>query len=317
MMVPLVCPATHERLEERGEELISVPSANRYPVLRGIPIMLPSLQDRQRVAMTNWDVPKSGDTPLDFYNVASYSAEAPTGTTERRTIEQAFLQVQGASGPVLEIGSGAGRLLVFGCVLLLGCDYSFTSLRDYIAPRYQRVCATAEELPFADGTFALVYTVAALEHVPRADLAFAEIDRVLRPGGVAVVWPAWHCRQYRCDGIPYLPYEKLTFMQKLTRLTIPLRENKLLRAGVTLPQRLARRVAWAARGRRPVQFRFRKLRPNYYTPLGADSDACSSLDSHEGCLFFHSRNYDMLNPGARASEQLLARHIGLVVRKRM
>ena len=46
------------------------------------------------------------------------------------------------------------------------------ALRQYIKPQYQRVCATAERLPFPDNSFRFLFTIAALEHVPRADLAF-------------------------------------------------------------------------------------------------------------------------------------------------
>ncbi len=48
---------------------------------------------------------------------------------------------------------------------------------DYKSP------ATSDDLPFPDGSFDLVYSVAALEHVPRPEETAAEIARVLRPGG--------------------------------------------------------------------------------------------------------------------------------------
>jgi hypothetical protein len=67
--------------------------------------------------------------------------------------------------------------------------------------------------------------------------------------------------------------------------------------------------------RRPTRFRFHRLRPDYQTYWISDADACSRLDSHEGCLFYQSRGYDILAPGASAARQLLAGHIAVVIRK--
>ncbi|MEO8054548.1 MAG: methyltransferase domain-containing protein [Acidobacteriota bacterium] len=45
---------------------------------------------------------------------------------------------------------------------------------------------SSESLPFSDGDFDLVYSIAALEHVPDPGGTLAEVMRVLRPGGLAV-----------------------------------------------------------------------------------------------------------------------------------
>jgi len=46
------------------------------------------------------------------------------------------------------------------------------------------ILVDAENLPFADGSFAGAYTVASLHHLPDPLAALGEIRRVLRPGGV-------------------------------------------------------------------------------------------------------------------------------------
>lgn len=43
------------------------------------------------------------------------------------------------------------------------------------------------ELPFASGSFDLVYTMGTIEHIDEYRLAVAEIERVLRPGGTALI----------------------------------------------------------------------------------------------------------------------------------
>lgn len=47
--------------------------------------------------------------------------------------------------------------------------------------------ADAEELPFADGSFDLVYSWGVLHHTPNTERAIAEVRRVLAPGGEARV----------------------------------------------------------------------------------------------------------------------------------
>jgi ubiquinone/menaquinone biosynthesis C-methylase UbiE len=47
--------------------------------------------------------------------------------------------------------------------------------------------ADAEALPFADGSFDLVYSHGVLHHTPDTQRAINEVHRVLKPGGVAMV----------------------------------------------------------------------------------------------------------------------------------
>jgi SAM-dependent methyltransferase len=47
--------------------------------------------------------------------------------------------------------------------------------------------ADAAALPYSAAAFDCVYTMGTLEHVPDVDRAFAEIARVMKPGGVAIV----------------------------------------------------------------------------------------------------------------------------------
>ncbi len=49
------------------------------------------------------------------------------------------------------------------------------------------VVGDAEELPFAPGTFDVVFTYCAVAHFPRLDVALEQMKRVLRPGGRVVV----------------------------------------------------------------------------------------------------------------------------------
>jgi SAM-dependent methyltransferase len=63
---------------------------------------------------------------------------------------------------------------------------SFPSPADLLSLIRYLPGVSSEKLPFEDGRFDLVYSVAALEHVPDPAGTLAEMRRVLAPGGLAV-----------------------------------------------------------------------------------------------------------------------------------
>jgi ubiquinone/menaquinone biosynthesis C-methylase UbiE len=100
-------------------------------------------------------------------------------------------------GDALEIGSGTGyfslNLVQLGVIeRLTATDISPGMLKRLTAtatalgvePRVATVATEAEELPFEDESFDLVFGHAVLHHIPDLDRAFAEFRRVLRPGGM-------------------------------------------------------------------------------------------------------------------------------------
>lgn len=93
---------------------------------------------------------------------------------------------------VLDVGCGGGLLAEHFSrtgAQITGVDPSGPSLEAARAhAREQQLKieyrqGTAEELPFPDGSFDLVYCCDTLEHVTSTDRAVAEAVRVLRPGG--------------------------------------------------------------------------------------------------------------------------------------
>jgi SAM-dependent methyltransferase len=94
-----------------------------------------------------------------------------------------------ASRRVLDVGCGTGAVAVHlarrhGCTVV-GVDPSPEMLAVARRKESERVRfeqARAEELPFADGSFERAIMVSVVHHLDAAK-AFAEIHRVLRPGG--------------------------------------------------------------------------------------------------------------------------------------
>src|SRR3954451_9325422 len=97
-------------------------------------------------------------------------------------------------GRGLEIGAGTGyftlNLLQAGVIQRgVATDISpgmLTTLSDSaerLGLDVKTVRCEATELPFADGSFDLVYGHAVLHHLPDLEVAFTEFRRVLRPGG--------------------------------------------------------------------------------------------------------------------------------------
>jgi ubiquinone/menaquinone biosynthesis C-methylase UbiE len=99
-------------------------------------------------------------------------------------------------GDALEIGSGTGyfslNLVQLGVIeRLTATDISAGMLKRLAATaealgvdQVTTVATEAEELPFEDESFDLVFGHAVLHHIPDLDRAFAEFRRVLRPGGM-------------------------------------------------------------------------------------------------------------------------------------
>jgi SAM-dependent methyltransferase len=315
MPVPLICPQTGETLAKDGDTLVAPATGRRYFVVDGIPVLLPSEEDCHRVAQTDWGRVSALPTALDFYNRPD--DHGLYCRAELRAEREAIMKVVSrlsVDGPFLEVGSGRGALQGIG-ENYVALDYSLTALLTNISNCHQRVCGSADHIPFPAASFDLVYSVATLEHVPAVDLAFEEIHRVLRPGGAVILAPAWHCVQENCEGIPVRPFQELDLWQKIRKLTFPLRRSLVWKAIMALPMRAGRRIAWAAAGGGASRLRFRRLQPDYSRFWMSDSDAVTRLDSHEGALFFHSRGYRIEKPGSGWVRQLMAGHGPLVAFK--
>jgi len=123
------------------------------------------------------------------------------GPVGREQVLGKLRKALGGSLPVfdrsLEIGAGTGyfslHLLMSGLVARATCTDISPGMLEVLEHNARRLelevetrACDAERLPFEDEAFDLVLGHAVLHHIPDLDRAFAEIQRVLRPGGTIV-----------------------------------------------------------------------------------------------------------------------------------
>lgn len=144
--------------------------------------------------------------PLEGYRrwAPGYSAETAISYLDDRLV--------GATSPpsagrrLLDAGCGTGRrLLAADAALAVGVDPSAEMLAAGIGsapcdPRYRALLGDVRALPLPDRSFDLVWCRLVLGHLPELATAYAELARVLAPGGRLIVTdfhPAAHAAGHR------------------------------------------------------------------------------------------------------------------------
>ena len=225
---------------------------------------------------------------------------------EQERVTLSWQQRTGATAPVLELGCGRGVLasIISGHV---GLDLAYVPLRRI--PR--GVNGDMEQLPVRNGAIGFVFSWAAIEHVPNPERVMAEIERILRPGGVAILAPAWHCRPWAAEGLEFRPPSQLTRMQRFRRMLLPIRNSIAWRAIFELPARVFRETRAVFH---TPSLSYSRLEPNLTEYVGTDCDAFTSLDPQAMALYFARRGWSVLSHPSFSS-RMLARHEPVVVRK--
>ena len=188
------------------------------------------------------------------------------------------------NGKWLEVGCGRGHLQD------VVEDFVGVDVAETVAPFLRKPfrCAPAEKLPFSADTFDGIWSYAVLEHVDSPERALAEMRRVLKPGGILLLAPAWQCRPWAGKDYAWKPYRDLPWPDRVRKAAIPIRDSVAFRSLFVFPVRFSRLLSYAL-GRTPTKIRSRRLEPNYSEYRVADADARHGIDPFEAILWFRSR----------------------------
>ena len=191
----LCCPACRGdlRYDRARAEMSCGPCGFTYPVVEGIPVLLPTnvkarfhelfqrWWDSEGCAVTYDRFVEGGQSLMDLHN---HIGEV------RATLETLGQQPRGW---LLDCGCGNGRFFEHypPHVSAVGVDASLNLL--LICKKKSRatrlVCAELEHLPFKDALFDRVISVRVLQHIHEQARAVAEMARMVAPGGEVTL----HC----------------------------------------------------------------------------------------------------------------------------
>ncbi len=290
--------ACHGSLALREESLTCNVCGYSYAMVQDVPVLRPE------------SLPVSDRWFEEMYEERSRTEELQKEylRSERESMVELARQYE-LKGPCLEVGCGTG-LFAETVPDYIGLEYSLESLFAIGFETAVRVCADARRLPFDGASMECVFSFSTLEHVPDVDQAFAELDRVLQPGGLLVLSPAWHCTRYTTELIPVLPYSSLNVRQKITKALLPLIKSKPYKLLTKLPWRVFRRITQ----KRDNPLHWGRLVPYHGESWISDADAVASIDSHEGILYYTSRGYTCSSHPSTL-QQLLAGHDMVILHK--
>jgi SAM-dependent methyltransferase len=199
--VELVCPRDHSALARNGDALACA-DGHRYPIVDDVPLLLADeLEPTHRSCRQTLEDPVLRDMePFIKWVVAATCGNLYKhliGTLPRYPIPEIPLP-PGDGKEFLEVGCNWGRWCVSAVrrgYLVSGVDPSLDGIRaarfvaDDLGIDAQFVVGDARSLPFEDESFDVVFSYSVFQHFTRAATldAFAEISRVLKPGGTSLV----------------------------------------------------------------------------------------------------------------------------------
>jgi SAM-dependent methyltransferase len=116
-----------------------------------------------------------------------YASHSPPDHALWKTIEWRLFREYRYPQPVLDLGCGDGVFaeLVFDQPLTSGIDIRQNRVRQAQRAKVYQLPITgdATAMPYADASFATIFSGCAMEHVPPMPQMLAEIARILQPGG--------------------------------------------------------------------------------------------------------------------------------------
>jgi SAM-dependent methyltransferase len=196
----LCCPACGAALhvaspapagEELAEGELGCPSAHRYPVVRGIPRLLPPETGGANTFAT-----------LQEQTRRSFGYQWTAFHDMVNAFREGFLTYIHPLGPEffpgklgLDAGCGFGRHVYYAAEFgaeVVGVDFSdaieSTRINTADRPGVHLVQADVYHLPFREGGFDFAYSLGVLHHLPDPEQGFRALLRQVKPGGTVFIW---------------------------------------------------------------------------------------------------------------------------------
>jgi SAM-dependent methyltransferase len=215
-----------------------------------------------------------------FYNAEDPVRWGREEMPEEREVTELWMRFVGLrdSTPtvILELGCGVGALSDIHPGYI-GLEFSFPALKKIGTP-VKRINGNMEAIPLRNESVDFIFSWAAIEHVPHPEKALVEIERLLKPTGVALLRPAWNVRPWAAKALPIRRYSELNWSDRVEKATIPIRNNLAWRGLFAMPRRLVREFKFLRRV--PIEFEFRRLNPTLDRYTYTDCDAFTSMDPH-------------------------------------
>jgi len=139
---------------------------------------------------------RRGPATADATRRAAASGVLRTGRSTLVAVERRYGTI---GGPLLDVGAGDSPLVAQasgGGLLAVGLDPQYAA-RPPAPARGRYVTGVVEELPFADGTFAVVHCSHSLQHVRLPASALLECLRVTAADGRVIIHPVWGPARWR------------------------------------------------------------------------------------------------------------------------
>lgn len=184
--VALACPRDHAPLTAESDALRCAQCLARYPIVRGVPVLIDDANSVFAVSDYVGDAAyqgaaygraadRAGGLRRAWRRLARALGDAPSSIRHPGAAEViAYVAARRPDARVLVIGAG-GLDLATPAAVVVHTDVAFAPAVDAIAD--------AHDLPFPDASFDLVVAVAVLEHVADPQRCVAQFARVLRAGG--------------------------------------------------------------------------------------------------------------------------------------
>ncbi len=173
--------------------------------------------------------PSGSGICTEAYHVGRERSPALKYRLHRRTAEvclAASRHLDREPRVILDVGTADAMMLsalggTWPSARLVGVDLSLELLKTCRDPKVDLALADAEALPVADASVDLLVATAVVEHVPRPEQVFAEMHRVLAPGGLVVITtphPFWEELATLVGHLPDEQHHETMTIERLTQL---------------------------------------------------------------------------------------------------